>query len=77
MKCTKVFLAEYTSKTSGEVTPRAFAQFDNGQQLMFALKPEDVKAKITEGNTLNDVIVVDGQYGKYAAFGQKVVETLL
>lgn len=74
MNCTRIYSAEYTSKTTGLVSTKAVAVFSTGQELLFASKVEDVKAQLAAGKTKADVIVVEGQYGKYAAFSQFTVE---
>lgn len=68
MKCTKIFAANYTSRTTSEITRRAVALFENGEELIFAKSLDEVKAALDSGKNKEDVTVVTGQYGRYAAF---------
>jgi predicted fused transcriptional regulator/phosphomethylpyrimidine kinase len=75
--CTSIFTAEYTSKSTGNVSTKAVAKFDDSTELMFAASIEDIKASLAAGKTKADVVIVDGQYGKYAAFSNfSKVDTL-
>lgn len=82
MKCTKLFVGEYTSKTTGELKQSVFASFDNGQELAVAGKVEDVKERITAMKAMNidpktRVFTQEGEYGTYAILSAvKVEETL-
>jgi len=66
--CEKIYAADYTSKTTGETTRRAVAKFTDGQEFIFAKPLDEVKQMIADGRTKAEVVVVEGQYGRYAAF---------
>ena len=77
MLCTSIIIADYTSKTTGNTSQKVVAKFNNSSELMFAASVEDVKASLAAGKTKGDVVVVNGQFGPYAAFSNfSQVETL-
>lgn len=67
MKCVKIFAATYTSRTTGNESRKAVALFDNGEELLFA-KPVDEITELLKTRTKDEVVVVTGSYGRYAAF---------